>query len=167
MEKRKVSIHYYLVHNKIRNFIFEECEKVNELLLKGPEEIKKYFCFLWNEMKNELDSGQELEIIDNDKEIKPEDFGVTYSILNNNIKVFNFIMPKPATEINQAECISLVLTSNIPRVFTLELGEEGYIIGEWKIDFEENDYVRISHGKIETSNMSEYLKHLQSLLQKM
>ena len=166
MEKRKVSIHYYFVHNKIRNFIFEECEKVNELLLKGPEEIKKYFCFLWNEIKEELNSGKDLEIIDNNKEIKPQDFGVSYSILNNT-KVFNFIMPKPVTEINQAECISLVLTPKIPRVFTLELGETGYIIGEWKIDFEENDYERISHGKIETSNISEYLKRLQLLLQKM
>ena len=165
MEKRKVSIHYFLAHNKIRNFIFEECEKVNEVLLKGPEEIKKYFCSLWNEMKDELNNSKDLEIIDNDKEIKPEDFEVSYSILNSNIKVFNFIMPKPVKEINQAECISLVLTPKIPKVFTLELGEEGYIIGEWKIDFEENDYVRISHGKIETSNISEYLKHLQSLLQ--
>lgn len=165
MGKRKVSIHYFLVHNKIRNFIFEECEKVNELLLKGPEEIKKYFCFLWNEMKDELSRNEGLEIIDNNKQIKAGDFGVSYSILNNNMKVFNFIMPKPVTEINQAECISLVLTNKIPRVFTLELGEEGYIIGEWKIDFEENDYVRISHGKIETSNISEYLKCLQLLLQ--
>lgn len=167
MGKRKVSIHYFLVHNKIRNFIFEECEKVNELLLKGPEEIKKYFCFLWDEIKDELSSSKDLEIIDNDKEIKPEDFEVSYSILNNNTKVFNFIMPKPVTEINQSECISLVLTPKIPRVFTLELVEQGYIIGEWKIDFEENDYERISHGKIETSNMSEYLKCLQLLLQKM
>lgn len=166
MEKRKVSIHYYLVHNKIRNFIFEECEKVNDLLLKGPEEIKKYFCFLWNEIKSELNKNKDLEIIDNDKEIKPDDFGISYSILNSNTKVFNFIMPKPVTEINQAECISLVLTSKIPRVFTLELVEQGYIIGEWKIDFEENDYVRISHGKIETSNMSEYLREINNILKK-
>lgn len=166
MEKRKVSIHYYFVHNKIRNFIFEECEKVNELLLKGPEEIKKYFCFLWNEVRDELNDRQDLEIIDNDKEIKPEDFGVSYSILNSNIKVFNFIMPKPVKEINQAECVSLVLTPKIPRVFTLEVGEEGYIIGEWKIDFEENDYVRISHGKIETSNISEYLREINNILKK-
>lgn len=166
MEKRKVSIHYFLVHNKIRNFIFEECEKVNELLLKGPEEIKKHFCFLWYEMKDKLSDSKDLEIIDNDKEIKPEDFGVSYSILNSNIKVFNFIMPKPITEINQAECISLVLTSSIPRVFTLELGEQGYIIGEWEIDFEENDYVRISHGKIETSNISEYLREISNILKR-
>lgn len=164
MEKRKVSIHYFFAHNKIRNFIFEECEKVNELLIKGPDEIKKYFCLLWNELKDELHNGQDLEIVDNNKEIKPDDFEVSYTILNNNIKVFNFIMPKPVTEINQAECISLVLTPKIPRVFTLELGEEEYIIGEWEIDFEENDYVRISHGKIKTSNISEYLREINNIL---
>jgi len=164
MEKRKVSIHYFLAHNKIRNFIFQECEKVNELLLQGPEEIKKYFCMLWNEVRDDLNDRQDLEIIDNDKEIKPEDFGVSYSILNSNIKVFNFIMPKPITQINQAECISLVLTPKIPRVFTLELGEEGYIIGEWKIDFEENDYVRISHGKIENNKISEFLSRISETI---
>ncbi|MBQ3145215.1 MAG: hypothetical protein IJB90_01305 [Clostridia bacterium] len=164
MGKRKVSIHYFFAHNKIRNFIFEECEKVNELLINGPDEIKKYFCLLWNELKNELNNGQDLEIIDNDKQIKPDDFGVSYSILKNNIKVFNFIMPKPVTEINQAECISLVLTPKIPRVFTLELGENCYIIGEWKIDFEENDYVRISHGKIPIFSMSEYLQKVNQIL---
>lgn len=80
------------------------------------------------------------------------------------MKVFNFIMPKPVTEINQAECISLVLTNKIPRVFTLELGEEGYIIGEWKIDFEENDYVRISHGKIQNNKISEFLSRINEII---
>lgn len=164
MKKIKTSIHYYMAHKKIRNFIFEECEKVNELLVKGPEEIKKYFCILWNEMKEEFRDRDDLEITDFNKEITPEDFKVSYSILNDNIRVFNFIMPKPVTQYNQVECISLVFTQKIPRVFTLELGNDYYIIGEWKIDFEENDYVRISHGTINSNKIPDFLSKISEII---
>lgn len=168
MENR-ASIHYIMAHEKIRNLIFEEWEKTNLLLNEGPETLKQYFCKLWNEVKLELEYTDDIDIIDLDREIKPDDFNISYSILDNGMKAFNFITPKPLTDYGQAICLTLVLTKRIPRLFTLELGrkvsrEDCYFIGEWQIDFEKNDYVHKNYGKINTSNIGEFLGKINYLL---
>lgn len=59
----KSSVHYIVAHEKIRNLIFEDWEKTNLLLNKGPETLKLYFCKLWNEVKLELEYTDEIDII--------------------------------------------------------------------------------------------------------
>lgn len=164
--KEKSSIHYIMAHEKIRNLIFEEWEKTNLLINQGPEILKQYFCKLWEEAKMELEYTDEIDIIDLDREIKPDDFNISYSILDNGMKVFNFIMPKPVTECGQVLYITLVITKKIPRFFTLELSkkENNYEIGEWKIDFENNDYIHVNHNKIEESNIGEFLEKINDVL---
>lgn len=167
--REKTSIHYIMAHEKVRNLIFEEWEKTNILLSEGPEVLKQYFCKLWNEVKLELEYTDEIDIVDLDKEIKPDDFNISYSILDNETKAFNFIMPKPLTDYGQAVCLTLVITKKIPRLFTLELGEkingeDCYFIGEWKIDFENNDYVHKNYGMINTDNIGEFLGKINEML---
>lgn len=170
MENR-TSIHYIMAHEEIRNLIFEEWEKTNLLLNEGPETLKQYFCKLWNEVKLELEYTDDIDIIDLDREIKPDDFNISYSILDNGMKAFNFIMPKPLNDYGQAICLTLVLTKRMPRLFTLELGkkvngEECYFIGEWKINFEKNDYVHLNYETINSTNIGEFLGKINNLLNK-
>lgn len=167
--KENSSINNFVANEKIRNLIFEEWEKTNALLQQGPEILKQYFCKLWNEVKIELRYMDDIEIVDLDKEIKPEDFGISYSILNNGVKAFNFIMPKPITECGQAVCITLVITERIPRFFTLEFTQEKdendcYTIGEWQIDFENNDYKHINYGRANSSNIGEFLGKINQII---
>ena len=170
--KRKASIHYFLAHMQIRNLVFEEWTKFNELLSQGPEALKDYFCMLWNKQKEEFIDRYDLDVIDIDKEIKKEDFGISYSVLDKQIKVFNFTMPKPITDYGQAVCISIVLTSKLPRYFTLEYtknsdGQDCYVVGEWQIDFENNDYMHKSYGSIENQNTGEFLGKINENLSNM
>ena len=165
----KSSIHYIMAHEKIRNLIFEEWERTNLLLNQGPDVLKQYFCKLWNETKQELEYVDDIDIIDLDKKIKTEDFNVTYSILGDGIKTFNFIMPKPLTDYGQALYISVVLTSRIPRFFTLELvkglnGNDSYMIGEWYIDFENDNYEYKNYETIDKPNIGEFLGKINKIL---
>lgn len=167
----KSSIHYIMAHEKIRDLIFEEWEKTNLLLNQGPDVIKQYFYKLWNEVKIELEYFDDIDVIDLDKEIKPDDFNISYSILDNEIKAFNFIMPKPLTDYGQAVYLTLVITKGIPRLFTLELGKkmnekDCYFIGEWKIDLEKNDYVHKNYGMINTDSIGEFLDKINVILGK-
>lgn len=167
--KKATSIHYIIAHEKIRNLIFEEWEKTNLLLSKGPEVLKQYFCKLWNEVKLELEYADDIDIIDLNREIKPEDFNISYSILYNEMKAFNFIMPIPLTDYGQASCLTLVITKRIPRLFTLELGkridgDDCYFIGEWQIDFENNSYIHLNYGTIDSSNIGEFLGEINKIL---
>ena len=167
--KRKISIHYFLSHMEIRNLVFEEWTKFNELLSQGPETLKEYFCFLWNKKKEEFNDRYDLDVIDIDKEIKNKDFGVSYSVLDKQAKVFNFTMPKPLTDYGQALYISIVITSKLPRYFILEYskhfnGEDCYVVGEWQIDFENNDYMHKNYGIIATPNIGEFLGKVNEVL---
>lgn len=167
--KRKISIHYFLAHMEIRNLVFEEWLKFNELLSEGPEALKEYFRFLWNRQKEKYKDRHDLEVLDMDRKIKKEDFEVSYSVLDKELKAFNFIMPKPLTDYGQAPYISIVLTSRMPRYFTLEYiknanGEDCYVVGEWQIDFENNDYMHKNYGTINTSSINEFLKKINSIL---
>lgn len=167
--EEKSSINYFVAHEKIRNLIFEEWEKTNILLQKGPEILKQYFCKLWNEVKMECLYIDDVDVIDLDKEIKPEDFDISYSILNDGIKAFNFIMPKPIIQCGQVACVTLLITKRIPRVFTLELaknknGENCYSIGEWQIDFENNDYRHKNYETIDKLNIGEFLGKINKIL---
>ncbi len=168
--KRKISIHYFLAHMEIRNLVFEEWPKFNELLLEGPEALKEYFFTLWNKKKEEFANRYDLEVIDIDRKIKDSDFDVSYSVLNKELKVFNFTMPKPLSDYGQAECISVVLTSKFPRYFTLEYsksigGQEEYIVGEWQIDFENDDYMHKNYGTIKSAKIGEFLGKINDILQ--
>ena len=162
------SIHYIMAHEKIRNLIFEEWEKINLLLEQGPDVIKEYFCKLWNETKQELEYEDDIDVIVIDREINTSDFEVSYSILENGIKTFNFVMPKPLTESGQVVCLSLVITRGLPRLFTLELDKnangEDYLIGEWKIDFEINDYLHIVYATIPNPIMGNFLAEINNML---
>lgn len=53
--KENFSINYFFASEAIRDLIFEEWEKFNILLQKGPEILKEYFCKLWNETLNNLE----------------------------------------------------------------------------------------------------------------
>ncbi len=166
----KTSINYIMANEKIRNLVFEEWEKFNLLINQGPDILKKYFCKLWDETKMELEYLDDIDVIDLDKKIKPEEFGVSYSILDNEVKILNFIMPKPVNNYGQAVYISAILTSKIPRFFTLEFnnnlnGIPSYIVGEWQIDFQNNDYIHKRYGTIEKSNIGEYLGIINQILQ--
>lgn len=167
----KSSVHYIVAHEKIRDLIFEDWEKTNLLLNEGPETLKQYFCKLWNEVKLELEYTDEIDIIDLDREIKPEDFNISYSILDNEMKAFNFIMPKPVTDYGQAVCLTLVLTKRMPRLFTLELGrkiseEDCYFIGEWQIDFENDSYMHLNYGTIDSDKIGGFLGKINGILDK-
>lgn len=167
--KRKISIHYFLAHMEIRNLVFEEWPKFNELLSQGPGILKEYFCFLWNKKKEEFDDRYDLDVVDINKEINNNDFGVSYSLLNKELKAFNFTMPEQITDNGQAVCVSIVLTSRIPRYFTLEymknsVGEDCYVVGEWQIDFENYDYMHKNYGTIKSANISEFLSKINEIL---
>ena len=167
--KEKSSIHYIMAHERIRNLIFEDWEKTTILLNNGPEILKQYFCKLWDDVKLELEYTDEIDIIDLDKKIKPHDFTISYSILDNELRAFNFIMPKPLTDYGQAVCLTLVITNEIPKLFTLELGkkldgEDCYFIGEWQIDFENNGYVHKNYGTVDEPNIGEFLGKLNNVL---
>lgn len=168
MEKT-TRIHYIIAHEKIRNLIFEDWKKTNLLLNKGPEVLKQYFSKLWNEVKIGLEYTDDIDIIDLNREIKPEDFNISYSILYNEMKAFNFIMPTPLTDYGQASYLTLVINKRIPRLFTLELGkridgDDCYFIGEWQINFENNSYIHLNYGTIESSNIGEFLGKINNIL---
>lgn len=168
--KRRTSIHYFIAHMKIRNLIFENWTKFNQLLNKGPEALKQYFCELWNELKEDFKNRDDLEIIDMDKTVNPEDFEISYSVLNNEINAFTFVMPKLLSDYAQAECVSLVLTPKIPRYFTFELSEnlnreKCYVIGEWQIDFENNDYKHKSYGSIDEPSIGRFLGRINKIIE--
>lgn len=165
--EEKTSIHYIVAHEKIRDLIFEDWEKMNLLLSKGPEVIKEYFCKLWDDTKQEVEFFDDIDIIDLDKEIKPTDFSISYSTLDNGINVFNFIMPKPLTDVGQVVCLSLVITKKIPRLFTLELEnneETCYSIGEWVIDFDNNDYLHKKYGTTNKPIIGEFLGKINEIV---
>lgn len=180
--KVRTSIHYLFAHRKLRDLVFENWAKMNELLMGGPVVIQKYFYSMWNDLKNELNNREDIEIIDKEIEINATDFQISYSILGNNIKAFNFIMPEPITDYAQAKYVTLVLTEKMPRYFTLELCENSskhfssempenydtdyYIIGEWQIDFENNDYKHINYGQLGSSNIGEFLGKINKIITK-
>ena len=82
--KRRTSIHYFMAHMKIRNLVFEDWPKFNQLLNEGPEALKQYFCELWSKVKEEFKDRDDLELIDMDKKVSMEEFEILYSVLNNN-----------------------------------------------------------------------------------
>ena len=169
--KRKISIHYFLAHMEIRNLVFEEWSKFNELLSKGPEDLKEYFCFLWNKQKEKYKERYNLEVVDIDKDIKNEDFEISYSVLDNELKAFNFAMPKLLTESGQAVCISVVLTLRMPRYFLLEYSkntnkEKDYVVGEWQIDFENSDYKHKNYGTIDEPSIGRFLGEINKIINK-
>lgn len=163
--KEKFSISYFFANEEIRNLIFEEWEKINTLLNNGPEILKEYFYKKWNEIKFELEFTDDIDIIDLDKNIEPNDFDISYSILNNRMKVFNFIMPKIRKEANQVLCCSLLITGKIPRYFILEKKElEEYIVGEWRMDFINNNYIYNELSKLNEYNIGNYLGEISKMV---
>lgn len=165
--KEKFSISYFFANEEIRNLIFEEWEKINILLNNGPQLIKEYFYKMWNEIKFELEITDDEEIADLDENIKIDDFTITYSILKNEMKIFNFIMPKTEKEAKQVVCCSLLLTGKIPRYFVLEKDSvnEIYTIGEWKMDFENNDYIYKTYETIENFDVGELLRKIINIVE--
>ncbi len=167
--KEKSSIHYIVAHEKIRDLVFYEWEKMILLLNQGPNSLKHYFCKLWNETRQEVEYEDDIDIIDIDRQIKPDDFNISYSILDNEIKVFNFIMPKPVTCYGQVVYLSLVITNGIPKFFTLELGNkvnvgDCYFICEWKINFENNNYVHKNYGIIDEPIIGKFLGKINEIV---
>lgn len=169
--KRKVSIHYFLAHMDIRNLVFEDYDKFNQLLNDGPDALKEYFYLLWNNKRKDFQDRYDLDVIDYDKEISKDDFGISYSILDNGQKVFNFLMPKPLTDYGQAIYISIVITSRIPRFFTLEFtnknGTSAYLVGEWQIDFDNNDYMHKNYGTIDEPEIGKFLGKINDVIMKL
>ena len=165
----KSSIHYIMSHEKIRNLVFEDWEKINLLINQGPDIIKQYFCKLWEDARQELEYVDDIDIIDIDKQIKPDDFKISYSVLDNGMYLFNFIMPTPVIDYGQAICLTLVITKKIPRLFTLELGRkvnvgDCYFIGEWEIDFENNNYVHKNYGTIDEPVIGKFVGKINKIL---
>ena len=169
--KRRTSIHYFIAHMEIRNLIFEKWIKFNQLLNQGPQALQEYFCDLWNKSRESFKNREDLEIIDMDKIVSPNDFEISYSLLNNNIKVFTFVMPKLSTDYAHAVCVSVVLSSKIPRYFTYESSENidkenCYVIGEWQIDFENNDYKHKNYGSIDEQSIGKFLGRINEIISK-
>ena len=167
--EEKTSINYIMSNEKIRNLVFEEWEKFSILISQGPDTLKEYFCNLWNETKIEFEYLDDIDVTDLDKEIKPEDFNVSYSVLNNGIKVLNFIMPKPITCYGQVVYLSLAITKKIPRLFTLKLsknksGNNCFSIDEWLIDFENNNYRQINYKTIDEPVITNFLDKINDIL---
>lgn len=168
--KRRTSIHYFMAHMEIRNLIFENWKSFSNLLNEGPEALKQHFCKLWSKLQEEFKNRYDLEIIDMCKEVTPEEFEISYSVLSKNINAFTFVMPKPLTDYGQAECVSLVLGSKIPRYFTFELSEKTneekcYVIGEWQIDFENNDYKHKNYGSIDEPSIGRFLGKVSKIIE--
>ncbi len=165
----KSSIHYIMSHEKIRNLVYEEWEKMCLLINQGSDVIKEYFCKLWNETKQELEYEDDIDIIDLDRQIKPSDFEISYSVLDNGMQSFNFIMPIPVTDNGQTVCLTLVITNGMPRLFTLELSvnkeqEKFYSIGEWQIDFKNNDYIYRHYESINQPIIGEFVGKINKIL---
>ncbi len=165
----KSSINYTLANEKIRDLVFEEWEKMTLLLNEGPDIIKEYFCKLWKETKQELEYEDDIDITDMERQVKPDDFQISYSALDNDVKVFNFIMPKPITDDGQAFYVSIAITQKIPRFFILELEKDldekdSYVVWEWQIDFENSEYVHKKHGTINKPDIKRFLEKINGIL---
>lgn len=168
--KENFSINYFFASEAIRDLIFEEWEKFNILLQKGPEILKEYFCKLWNETKIELEYTDDIDIIDLERKVMPSDFNISYTILDNGMKAFNFIFPKTKEKSKQVLCSSVLITEQIPRYFTLEASLDKdeqtiYTITEWKIDFENNNYMHKKLNNLEEFNIGKYLGVINSIVQ--
>ena len=167
--EEKISISYLLANEKLRDFVFEEWEKFNTLLVQGPDILKQYLCKLWNETKIEAEWIDDFDIIDLDLQVNPKDFGISYSILDNELKVLNFIMPASNNKCLQTVCASLVLAKKIPRFFVLDINNEiknkkEYNILEWQIDFKNNNYNSINYGRASSPHIGEFLGKINHII---
>lgn len=165
MEKKKTSRAYMLSHIVLRSEIFGNWRKFNEHLNKGPEEMKKYLCDLWYSITNDK-INQDFYLVDENREIKPEDFDITANI-HENMKIFYIIFPDIDSFMAQAKCVALVLAPNMPRYITMEIaneenGQKKYMVGEWKI--KDNKFVHYNYGRMEKDTIAAFSYCVSSIL---
>ena len=84
-EDRKIStsVQYQISNVKLFYEVFGNWKSFNEKLNSGPNGMKKYLFEMWNTLKEELRSNDNLIIKDIDKEVNISDFDVTYNRTKN------------------------------------------------------------------------------------
>lgn len=156
--KISTSIQYQISNNWLFDEVFANWRNFNEVLRKGPNEMKKYLVEAWNMLKEELKANDNLIIKDLDKEVTVDDFDVTYNRTNNGISVFYITFPDYEYTDAASKYVALALTPNMPKYMTLEYSEnvnDGsacWVIGEFKI--ENNKKVHVNYGSIDNMRLS-------------
>lgn len=141
-ENKKVStsIQYQISNVKLFSEVFSNWDVFKEKLNDGPEEMKKYLFEMWNNLKNELKSNENLIIKDIDKEVSVSDFDVTYNRTKNGTSIFFITFPDYDYRDAASKYVALALTPKMPKYYTLEYSEHQinntpcWVIGEFVIE---------------------------------
>ena len=156
-EDRKIStsVQYQISNVKLFYEVFGNWKSFNEKLNSGPNGMKKYLFEMWNTLKEELRSNDNLIIKDIDKEVNISDFDVTYNRTKNWTSVFFITFPDYEYNDAASKYVALALTPNMPKYYTLEYSTHVmdnspcWVIGEWIV--ESNKPKHINYGT--TDNM--------------
>lgn len=158
---------------KVSNMDFEQravfvFSDVVAAFKKGPNEATAFLAELWENARAGLKKqGRVDDIVDIDREVKPEDFRVTFRQIPDKADVFFVLFPEvenTSEYMAACKCLAFVLAKDRPRFLTMEysqsMSEEGqkpcFVFGEWVFDYLNGSFRHLNYGKMERDTIEHF-----------
>jgi len=162
MENKDLTLRYAFVHIALKGIVLKDTETFIKIAQGGPDNLKGFLSFMWNDIKEKNTNLTECEDV-----INEESFDVSVSDLFNDEKLLIVKLPEPKNP-SEAFYIGVTLNEEDAKFFTLELGDKtnietgqveknsAYYIGKWEKDGSHVNFGKLSEmrpglfaGKIE------------------
>lgn len=170
--KISTSIQYLYTNVKLFNEVFYNWPNFNEQLKLGPENMKEYFLKEWNELKERLKKDEKIEVKDLDKIVTKDSFDITFNKTESGIPIFFFTFPDYEYNDAASKYVALILTSKMPRYFTLEYSEHTlskkrcFVLGEFLIDEETKKTTHKNYGTVEDDRLAYFAGLVINMIEK-
>ena len=155
---------------QVSNIAFEEMSiflfnGVVSAFKKGPEVARAFLVDLWNRrcalIKERPGQFERFDFVDIDREVKIEDFEVTFGEIPDIANVYFVHFPEVDNSSSvfdgACKCLAFVLTKERPRFLTMEYGrrfsENGvtpcFFFGEWVFNYLSGNFTHLNYGTME------------------
>lgn len=152
--QKSMTLHYAFAHMILRDIVINQSDNFKKVFDQGPESLKGYLVYLWNEIKN-----TNPQLRNQEQVINEDSFDVSLSEVKTDQKLLNIVMPK-IKEAPEAIIVSVLFAEEL-RYFTLEYENnaytgESFMVCEWQRGGKHKNYGKVNNprpgvfaGKIE------------------
>jgi len=169
-QKPKTSLLYRVSNKHFEDQAIFMFANVVGAFKKGPQSACAFLADIWQSARKMMEEQRSMvDIIDFDKEIKPEDFDVTFNQIPNVADIY--FIHFPVADNNGLEydgacrCLAFALTKDCPRFLTMEYGKKSlpgenpapcFWFGEWKFNYMTGDFAHLNYGIMERDTIEHF-----------
>lgn len=169
-ERKKTSILYHIGNYKLEYDVVHDYGKMCGIFNNGVESVKDYLIGVWNETREKLMHEQNLNVLDLERVVSKEDFGVTFNVSEKKEPIFFISFPDYNNNIAESSCVAFAITERGPRFFTMEHqldisgNSEEFVFGEFEFDYLSNKFSHTNYGQLSRRTVTNFATRVLDIL---